>query len=293
MPGREAGLADQRRLLVAGHAGDRHRGARTARPSVAAELARRCRAPRAAARAGRRRASSSSSSQSWRWMSNSSVRDALVTSVACTAPPVSRHSRKLSIVPKASSPRSARARARPARCRAARRSWWPRNRGRGPGRCAALHRLAVALPAASSRAELGGAAVLPDDGVVRPALPVARSHSTVVSRWLVMPIAGDVGAELARRRARCAAGRDDVAPDLLRVVLDPAGLRIMLRQLAAAPGRAAGPRRRTRWRACWWCPGRWRGCRWRETRSCDAPRIRRRSGRGAPRSGRATGGATA
>ena len=45
------------------------------------------------------------------WMSKSSVREALVASVACTRPPVSRQSRKLSTVPKASSPRSARARA--------------------------------------------------------------------------------------------------------------------------------------------------------------------------------------
>jgi hypothetical protein len=39
------------------------------------------------------------------------VREALVASVACTAPPVSRQIRKLSIVPARSSPRSARARA--------------------------------------------------------------------------------------------------------------------------------------------------------------------------------------
>ena len=44
-------------------------------------------------------------------MSHSRVREALVASVACTRPPVSRQSRKLSMVPNASSPRSARARA--------------------------------------------------------------------------------------------------------------------------------------------------------------------------------------
>jgi hypothetical protein len=37
-------------------------------------------------------------------MSNSIVRDALLTSVACTRPPVSFHSSQLSMVPKASSP---------------------------------------------------------------------------------------------------------------------------------------------------------------------------------------------
>jgi hypothetical protein len=40
-------------------------------------------------------------------MLNSMVREALVASVACTLPPVSRHSRKESMVPNASSPRSA------------------------------------------------------------------------------------------------------------------------------------------------------------------------------------------
>ena len=44
-------------------------------------------------------------------MLKSRVRAAFEQSVACTAPPVSRKSRKLSTVPKQSSPRSARARA--------------------------------------------------------------------------------------------------------------------------------------------------------------------------------------
>jgi hypothetical protein len=44
-------------------------------------------------------------------MSRSIVREAFVTSVACTRPPVRRQSRKQSIVPKASSPRAARSRA--------------------------------------------------------------------------------------------------------------------------------------------------------------------------------------
>ena len=59
-------------------------------------------------------------------------------------------------------------------------------------------------------------------------LPVLRSQTSVVSRWLVMPIAATslgLDARLAQRRA---AGGDDRAPDVLRVVLDPAGLRIDL-----------------------------------------------------------------
>ena len=54
---------------------------------------------------------SRSSSKAPLWISYSSVREALVASVACTLPPVRRHSRKLSTVPKASSPASAGARA--------------------------------------------------------------------------------------------------------------------------------------------------------------------------------------
>jgi hypothetical protein len=44
---------------------------------------------------------------------------------------------------------------------------------------------------AQLRAQRLGAAVLPDDGVVH-GWPVLRFHTTVVSRWLVMPIACDV-----------------------------------------------------------------------------------------------------
>src|SRR5688572_23033650 len=52
---------------------------------------------------------SSSSDQVRVRRSNNRVRDALVTSVACTAPPVSRHSRYESTVPNASSPAAAAA----------------------------------------------------------------------------------------------------------------------------------------------------------------------------------------
>ena len=60
---------------------------------------------------GTRNSASNSSSHCPVWMFRSSVREALVASVACALPPVSRQSRKLSTVPKASSPFSARFRA--------------------------------------------------------------------------------------------------------------------------------------------------------------------------------------
>jgi len=56
-------------------------------------------------------AAASSLSQASFSMSKQRVREALEGSVACTAPRVSRHRSQVSTVPKASSPRSARARA--------------------------------------------------------------------------------------------------------------------------------------------------------------------------------------
>ena len=56
------------------------------------------------------------------------------------------------------------------------------------------------------------------------ARPVARSQTTVVSRWLEMPMA-TMFAAAAGLRQRLARGRQHRAPDLLGVVLDPARAR--------------------------------------------------------------------
>ena len=61
--------------------------------------------------AGTPNSRSSSASQSHVWMSNSIVRDALLTSVTCCRPLVSFHISHVSTVPNASLPASARARA--------------------------------------------------------------------------------------------------------------------------------------------------------------------------------------
>jgi hypothetical protein len=53
-------------------------------------------------------------------------------------------------------------------------------------------------------------------------LPVARSHTTTVSRWLVMPIAAISLAESRPLGDRLARGRERVAPDILGIMLDPA-----------------------------------------------------------------------
>ena len=80
MPGLEAGLADQRGLLVAGDAADRD-GARQEAGAVSPKSPLLSRTSGRSAR-GTSSRRSSSSSQSPRWMSNSSVREAFVTSVA-------------------------------------------------------------------------------------------------------------------------------------------------------------------------------------------------------------------
>ena len=66
------------------------------------------------------------------------------------------------------------------------------------------------------------------------ARPLARSQSSVVSRWLVIPIASRSAAPAPASSRAAAAAREHALPDLLRVVLDPAGPRKVLRQLAVA-----------------------------------------------------------
>ena len=125
-------------------------------------------------------------------------------------------------------------RARRARCRAARRSWCRRNRGRAAGRCAA--RTSGSWPAATSAAQCRrGAPVLPDDGAVDRRGRCARSQTSVVSRWLVMPIAAMSRGLEPGLGERLAAGREHAVPDVLRLVLDPARGRKMLRRIPAAP----------------------------------------------------------
>ena len=80
-------------------------------------------------------------------------------------------------------------------------------------------------------AEPGRPPVLPDDGV-GTGRPFSWSHTTVVSRWLVMPTAA---TSRGRRRGLAEGfdrGRDLARPDLLGIVLDPAGLGKDLAELA-------------------------------------------------------------
>ena len=159
-----------------------------------------------------------------------------------------------------SRPRPARRR----RGRGSRRSWCRRNRDRAAGRSSSV--TSPSWPARFSSAQRSA---------------VRRSCQTM-ALWIGLPVAavphhrglalvGD--ADAGQRRGlelglgeRTAADLDRRPPDLLGVVLDPAGLGEDLRQLLLRATPPAGPWRRTRWRACWWCPGRWRGCAWRPSR---------------------------
>ena len=130
--------------------------------------------------------------------------------------------------------------ARPRRGRGARRSWSPRSRGRA--RSPVLAVTAASWPSALQRRRRGRrcgdpARRWPGGSGGR----CARSQTTVVSRWLVMPMRGDVArgdrrlvrARRARRprwSTRCPRGR-----------ARPSRTRKMLRQLPAPMPRGASP----------------------------------------------------
>ena len=73
-----------------------------------------------------------------------------------------------------------------------------------------------------------GAAVLPDDrgGEGAP----GASHSTVVSRWLAMPIAATSRAATPALASASRAAVELGAQDVLGIVLDPVGRREVLRE---------------------------------------------------------------
>ena len=130
--------------------------------------------------------SSNSWSQRSSWMSNSIVRLALVTSVACTLRPVRFQMSQLSTVPKSRRPSSARARASSV--------------------LSSSHLILLAEKYASGRRPVVRMIFSMTSGLEQSSSimgavrrhcqtmafamgrPVSRSHSMVVSRWLVMPM---------------------------------------------------------------------------------------------------------
>ena len=158
----------------------------------------------AASRAARGTARTARRSTACAWMSYSSVRDAFVASVACTRPPVSFQSSQESTVPASSSPRSAAARA--------------------PSTLSRIHASLVAEKYGSSSSPvrrtsstaLGSRSSSRQRSAVRRSCqtmarctgrPVARSHTTTVSRCTAMPMPAMSPAESRAALKRLARAR--------------------------------------------------------------------------------------
>ena len=150
-------------------------------------------------RRGMPSASLNSASQARRCRSNSIVREAFVTSVACNLPPVRRHKRKLSIVPNAISPLAARSRS-PGTLSSIQRIFDAEKYGSttSPVRCAT----AFPKPAARHSSQSGAVRRSCQTIALCTARPLARSHNTAVSRWFVIPMAamGPFAAAIASRQ---------------------------------------------------------------------------------------------
>ena len=223
-------------------------------------------------------------------MSNSSVRDALVTSVACVAPPVSRQIRKLSTVPNASWPASAR------RAQAGDVVEHPADLRRREVRVEHQAGARAQRRLVPRRLQLGaqrrGAPVLPDDRVADgPAVGAVPEQRRLA-------LVGDADGGDARRvdaLQRVAERAQSPTPRSPRDRARP-------RPGAGRSGRTRGTRARARCaprraaaRSSPSSPGRWRESglarRWQKYHRspCRAARAMRRTSGGQPRAGRGTG----
>ena len=134
-------------------------------------------------------------------MSSSSVRLAFDASVMCCAPRESFQASQLSIVPNASSPRSARARS----CgslSSSHASLVPEKYGSSSSPVRRV--ISGSWPSALSRAQKSAVRRSCQTIAGATGRPVARSQSTVVSRWFVMPTATR-SSTVARARASTSA----------------------------------------------------------------------------------------
>ena len=231
-PGRTAPPADRPRCRRSARA-RRRASSRRKRPTTRRLAAARragCRAAQAARRPSRRA-----------WMSKSSVRLAFDASVTCVLPPVSCQTSQESIVPNASSPRArALAGARdvveqPAELRA-------REIGvdHQPG---LLARSVRALPAARSSSQSGAVRRSCQTIAFAIGRPVARSQTTVVSRWFVMPMAATSRARDAGLGERLVHDAGLRRPDFGRRRARPSRAAERSGGTPAAPSRGSRPTR--------------------------------------------------
>ena len=255
--GGEAGLAEQRRLLIAGDARDRDA---VGQPGHAARLAV---ALRRAAHLGQHRARHAEQRRTARRAPVERVqieqqRARRVRHVgdvrrAAGQPPDEEAVDGAEAELAALGARAQRRR----RCRAATAAWCPRSTDRAPGPVRALN--SSSCHAAFSSAQTSAVRRSCQTIALCSGLPVARSHTSVVSRWLVMPMAATcAGVDVAARRVQRVGERADrpTAQICLGVVLDPAGLGEVLLELAIAARAQLSASRRARAPSCRWCPDR-------------------------------------
>ncbi len=114
------------------------------------------------------------------------VREAFDGSVMCSRPAVRRQARKVSTVPKASSPCSARARA-PGTLSSSQASFVPEKYASAMSPVRSW--MTWSKPSALRRSHIGAVRRHCQTMALANGWPVLRSHSNVVSRWLVMPMA--------------------------------------------------------------------------------------------------------
>ena len=93
-----------------------------------------------------------------------------------------------------------------------------RDRARRPVRAA----ISAPCPARSSRSQTAAVRRSCQTMALWIARPVRRSHTTTVSRWLVMPSAAMSAAASPAAASACRAVASTVGPDLLGIVFDPA-----------------------------------------------------------------------
>ena len=167
--------------------------------------------------------------------------------------------------------RSCRTRARRARARARAPATWSRSqRELGAGEIGVEHEAGLARessargPRARSASHSGrGAPVLPDDRVGERARRSRGPRRTVVSRWLVMPMAATSrGARRGALRERLVQRRPTASPRSPSASCSTQpGCGKIWRNSCCADRAHACRRGRRRWRASWWCPDRARGRR--------------------------------
>ena len=153
----------------------------------------------------------------------------VLTSVTWRAPPVSFHTSQLSIVPNASSPRSARARA-PGTCSSSQRELG-RREVRIEQQAGAGARSSASWPAARKRSQSSAVRRSCQTIACATGVPVSRSQTNGGLALIGDADRGEVGGAEACALASTSAISGLAVPDFLRVVLDPAGLREDLREL--------------------------------------------------------------